>query len=217
MMTLMSYQRLKLDKGDSDIEFDDVDELPEVKVGEGDAGAGNVALAPATGHTVQPVHVDTIATPEGSREDHAVVGLGHPPGVAGVGTKVKAGLPPVLLHPDVGLLVVLEVGDKEGPVGVDGAPVLRAEHVGVHVEGIVLATAAVAVVPVAGTAVAGVQRAGDRVLVRLQGVVLGTPLSTNKIGITVPVSALSAPGAGHVNKVAGSIAVATNIAEVKGV
>merc|ERR1719447_764450 len=192
-------------------------ELPEVKVGEGDARAGNVALAPAAGHTVQPVHVDSIAAPEGGGEDHSVVGLSHPARVAGIRAKVKTGLPPVLLHPDVGLLVVLEVGDEEGPVGVDGAPVLRAEHVRVHVERVVLAAATVAVVPVAGAAIASVQGAGDGVLVRLQGVVLGTPLSTNKVGITVPVSSLSAPRAGHVDKVACCIAMAANIAEVKSV
>ena len=35
--------------------------LPELEVCHGHAGAVNVALAPAAGHAVQPVHVDAAA------------------------------------------------------------------------------------------------------------------------------------------------------------
>ena len=77
--------------------------------------------------------------------------------------------------PGVGLPGVLEVRYDERLVGVDGAPVLRAHHARVHVESVLLATAAVTPVPVSVAAVAGVERAGDRVFVALHDVVLRAP------------------------------------------
>ena len=54
-------------------------------------------------------------------------------------------------------------------------PVLGAEHVGVNIEGIVLATTTVTVVPISATTIALVQGSSNCVLVGLKGVILRTP------------------------------------------
>ena len=88
---------------------------PELEVGHGDAGAVDVALAPAPGHPVQPAHVDAAAAPEGAGPDHVVVGLRHPRHVAAVIADRELKLIPILLHPNVGFIAVLRV-DQLVPV-----------------------------------------------------------------------------------------------------
>ena len=89
-------------------------------------------------------------------------------------------------------------------------PVFRAEHVGINIKGIVLATATVTVRPVSRSPVAGVKGSSNGVLVGLQGVILWAPLSTNKVGIAVVVSTITTVGARHADEVASSIAVTSN-------
>ena len=83
----------------------------------------------------------------------------------------------------------MRVGDGEGLVGVDGAPVLRAHHVWVDVVGIGATTSTVAArVVVGGDVVAGVQGRGHGVLVALERVILRTEVFIHKVGVTVVVA-----------------------------
>ncbi len=59
------------------------------------------------------------------------------------------------------------------------SPILWAVHVGVYVEGIVLATSTVTVIPVARASLTCVKGSSHSVLVRLQGVILRAPLQHN--------------------------------------
>merc|ERR1719477_374314 len=174
--------------------------FPQFKVGEGNTGAINITFSTTASHTVQPTHVNATTTPERSREDHAAIRAGHVRDVASI--IAHTSWPPFhLTHPGVGSSRVLVVRDYEWLVGVDGAPVLGAHHVGVNIESIDLAASSVTAVPVSVTPVAGVEGGGDGVLVALHGVVLGAPDVVSW----------------HVDEVGSSIAVASNIAQVQGV
>ena len=84
----------------------------------------------------------------------------------------------------------MRVGDGEGRVGVDGAPVLRAHHVRVDVEGVGAATSTVTVWVVAGRdVVTGVKGRGHGVLVALEGVVLRAEVVIDKVSVAVVVAA----------------------------
>ena len=170
-------------------------------------------------------------TPERGREDHAAVRGGHVGDVSAIVAHTKTGILSILAHPGVGLLGVLEVGDNERLVSVDGAPVaatctthpvvlhlpvLGAHHVGVHVESIDLAAPSVTAVPVASTSTAGVEGGSDGVLVALHDVVLGAPDVVAQIGVTVVIT-ITGIIPGHVDEVGSCIAVAANIAHVQGV
>jgi len=115
------------------------------------------------------------------------------------------------------MVTILEVRDQEGLIGVDGASVLRADHVGVNVESIVLATSTITLPPVSRAATAGMEGTSNGVLVGLKGVILRAPLSSNKVGITVVVTTITASRSRHVNKVSSSIAVASNSTKIKSV
>ena len=98
---------------------------------------------------------------------HIVVGLRHPRPVPSVPADLEVELPALLLHLDVGLVVVLGVEHAVALGRVDGAPAqhsqwpsftmcpgcnsprLRAHGVRVHVEDVGLAAVPVAAVPVA--------------------------------------------------------------------
>ena len=84
----------------------------------------------------------------------------------------------------------------------------------VIVESIGLTASTITVVPVTITSIAGVEGAGDGVLVSLHHIVLWTPDVVAVVSIAVVVS-ISRIVARHVNKVRGSIAVTGNIAQVK--
>ena len=84
----------------------------------------------------------------------------------------------------------------------------------VIVESIGLTASSITIVPVTVASIAGVEGAGDGVLVPLHHIVLWTPDVVAVVSIAVVVS-ISRIVARHVNKVRGSIAVAGNIAQVK--
>ena len=84
----------------------------------------------------------------------------------------------------------------------------------VIVESIGLTASTITVVPVTIASIAGVEGAGDGVLVSLHHIVLWTPDVVTVVSIAVVVS-ISRIVARHVNKVRGSIAVTGNIAQVK--
>merc|ERR1719411_1844723 len=130
---------------------------PQVKSREGNTRATNVAISPAASHTIKPAHINARTTPERCREDHAIIRLSHVAAVSTVRAEVKAGLSTLLLHPDVSVIAILEVGNQEGFVGINGASVLRADHVGVNVESIVLATSTIPFPPVSRAAAAGME------------------------------------------------------------
>merc|ERR1719411_1521289 len=190
---------------------------PQVKSREGNTGASNVTISPTASHTIKPAHVNARTTPEGCREDHAIIRLSHVAAVSTIRAEVKAGLSTLLLHPDVSLIAILEVGNQKGFVGVDGASVLRADHVGVNIESIVLATSTITFPPVSRAATAGVEGTSNGIFVGLKGVILRAPLSSNKVSITVVVSTITTSRSRHVNEVASGIAVASNTAQIKSV
>jgi len=190
--------------------------FPQFKVGEGDTGAINITFSSTASHTVQPTHVNSTTTPERGREDHATVRVGHVRDVPSIIAHTKAGFLSILAHPGVGSSRVLEVRDYKRLVGVDGAPVLGAHHVGVNIESIDLAASPVTAIPVSATSVAGVEGGGDGVLVPLHGVVLGAPDVVTKVGIAVVIS-ITWVVPWHVDEVGSSVTVATNIAEVQSV
>ena len=66
-------------------------------------------------------------------------------------------------------------------------PSIRTHHPVVHIEGVGLTAPPVAAVPVAVAPVAGVEGAGDGVLVALHHVVLGAPDVVAEVGVTIPV------------------------------
>ena len=84
----------------------------------------------------------------------------------------------------------------------------------VVVEGVDLTSATVTVVPVPVAPVAGVEGAGDGVLVALHHVVLGAPDVVPVVGIAVVVAV---PGVvtRHVHEVGGGVTVAGHVAQVK--
>ena len=84
----------------------------------------------------------------------------------------------------------------------------------VIVESIGLTASSITIVPVTVASIAGVEGAGDGVLVSLHHIVLWTPDVVAVVSIAVVVS-ISRIVARHVNKVRGSIAVTGNIAQVK--
>jgi len=108
------------------------------------------------------------------------------------------------------------VRDYKRLVGVDGAPVLGAHHVGVNIESINLAARSVTAIPVSVTSIAGVEGGGDGVFVPLHDVVLGAPDVVTKVGIAVVIS-ITWVVPWHVDEVGSSVTVATNIAEVQSV
>ena len=104
------------------------------------------------------------------------------------------------------------MGHGEALVGVDGLP--GPKLAGDGIPGVLLAAAAVTVVPVAVAPAAGVEGAGHGVLVALHHVVLGTPDVVPVVGVAVVVSV---PGvvARHVHEVGGGVAVARHVAHVQ--
>ena len=89
----------------------------------------------------------------------------------------------------------LSVGHGEGPVCVDGAPILRAHEVTVLIVGVGPAAAAVAAGVVVGWhVVAGVEGGHHGVLVALEGVVLRAPVVVHVVGVAVPVVAGAGKG-----------------------
>merc|ERR1719323_2075221 len=188
-------------------------ELVEFKVGHGHTGAVNVALALAPGHPIQPAHVNTSSSPQRRGEDHAIVALGHLTQVSSIIAHVEAAITAPLTHPRVGLAGVLVVRDGEGLVSVDLTSSWTHETL-VIVESIGLTASTITIVPVTIASIAGVEGAGDGVLVPLHHIVLWTPDVVAVVSIAVVVS-ISRIVARHVNKVRGSIAVTGNIAQVK--
>jgi len=105
------------------------------------------------------------------------------------------------------------VRDYKRLVGVNGAPVLGAHHVGVNIESINLAAPSVTVIPVSVTSTAGVKGGGDGVLVPLHSIVLGAPDVVAEVGIAVVIS-ITWVVPWHVDEVGSSVTVAPNIAQV---
>lgn len=105
----------------------------------------------------------------------------------------------------------------ERPLGVDGAPILWAVQILVHVECIGLASSAIARIPIAIAAIAGMQSYCHGVLVTLPSVVLRTPNVISQIGIAVIVTTLARIIAGHFNEISGRIAMAADVADIDGV
>jgi hypothetical protein len=99
----------------------------------------------------------------------------------------------LILKDNCGSLVVVYLGmtvrNGVGPVGVDGAPILRAHQVRVDIESIGAAASPVAVRIVVGSnIVTGVKGGHHGVLVPFVGVVFRAEVVIDKVGITIVVT-----------------------------
>ena len=190
--------------------------LPNVEVGEGHTGGSEVTISTATGHAIEPTHVNSAATPQRSNEDHVIESGSKSANVSAIVTGIETGGTSILFKPDIDGSGVLEMGDNERSVGVDCATILGAHQVAVGVKGIGLTAAAIAVVPPSTATIASVQSDSHSVLVTFPSIVFRTVQTVTGEGIAV-VFSIIAGIVSHLRKVGGRVAVATYLANINGV
>merc|ERR1719414_2519659 len=108
--------------------------LPNVEVGESHTGGSKVTISTATGHAIEPTHVNSAAAPKRSNKDHVIESGSKSANVSTIVTGIKTGGTSILFKPDIDGSGVLEMGDNERSVGVDCATILGAHQVAVGVK-----------------------------------------------------------------------------------
>merc|ERR1719414_459579 len=195
--------------------FDEI-KLPNVEVGESHTGGSEVTISTATGHAIEPTHVNSAATPERSNKDHVIESGSKSANVSAIVTGIETSGTSILFKPDIDGSGILEMGDNERSVGVDCATVLGAHQVAIGVKGIGLTAAAIAVVPPSTATIASVQSDSHSVLVTFPSVVFRAVQTVTGEGIAV-VFSIIAGIVPHLREVGGRVAVTTDSANINGV
>merc|ERR1719414_2912437 len=173
------------------LSFFDEKSLPNVEVGESHTGGSGVTISTATGHAIEPTHVNSAAAPERSNEDHVIESGSKSADVSAIVTGIETGGTSILFKPDIDGSGVLEMGDNERSVGVDCATILGAHQVAVGVKGIGLTAAAIAVVPPSTATIASMQSDSHSVLVTFPGIVFRAVQTVTGEGIAVVFSIIA--------------------------
>merc|ERR1719414_870244 len=198
------------------LSFFDEKSLPNVEVGEGHTGGSEVTISTATGHAIEPTHVNSTAAPERSNKDHVIESGRKSANVSAIVTGIETGCTTILFKPDIDGSGVLEMGDNERSVGVDCATILGAHQVAIGVKGIGLTATAIAVVPPSTATITSVQSDSHCVLVTFPSIVFRAVQTVTGEGIAVVFSVIAGI-VSHLREVGGRVAVATYLADVNGI
>ena len=192
------------------------------EVGEGDGRVSEVTAAPAASAAVQPGLV-TAHVPQREHGHDVVQVVAHPLHVVGVVASSETGSLAVLLEVVIGLgqevsIHDLSVRDPVLPAGVDGpAPAVLTSNARTGIGS--TAGPVTAGVLVRRRVVTGVDGHTHGLVIALESVVLRTPVTVDKVCVTVvdaPLSRVGSPPfiAGHVDPVHGCVTLAAHAAHV---